>query len=77
MTTTSNSTPGSASAVSATNRFRTNPDGFASGQYLDFSIGSDGTVTVTFSNQQMLNVGQIALGKVTNPQGLRAIGDGD
>ncbi|KAA6465075.1 flagellar hook protein FlgE [Acidobacteria bacterium AB60] len=52
-------------------------DGYASGQYKDFSIGSDGTVTVTFSNQQKLNVGQIALGNVTNPQGLKALGDGN
>jgi flagellar hook protein FlgE len=72
VTTASNSTPGSASAVSATNQ-----DGLASSQYQDVSIGSDGTVTVTFSNQQKLNVGRIALGKVTNPQGLRASGDGD
>jgi flagellar hook protein FlgE len=62
----------SASAVSATTQ-----DGYASGQYQDFSIGSDGTVTVTFSNQQKLNVGQIALGNVINPQGLRAMGDGE
>jgi flagellar hook protein FlgE len=72
VTSASNATPGSASAVSATNQ-----DGYASGQYQDFSIGSDGTVTVTFSNQQKLNVGQIALGNVTNPQGLKAMGNGD
>jgi flagellar hook protein FlgE len=72
VTSASNATPGSSSAVSATNQ-----DGYASGQYQDFSIGSDGTVTVTFSNQQKLNVGQIALGNVINPQGLRALGDGD
>lgn len=72
VTSASNATPGSASAVSATTQ-----DGYASGQYQDFSIGTDGTVTVTFSNQQKLNVGQIALGNVTNPQGLRAMGDSD
>jgi len=72
VTSASNATPGSASAVSGTNQ-----DGFASGQYQGFAIGSDGTVTVTFSNQQKLNVGQIALGNVTNPQGLKAMGDSD
>ena len=72
VTAASNATPGSASSVSATNQ-----DGYASGQYQNFSIGSDGTVTVTFSNSQKLNVGQIALGNVINPQGLRALGDGD
>jgi flagellar hook protein FlgE len=68
----STSTPGTGSAVSHTTQ-----DGFASGQYSDFAIGSDGTVTVTFSNQQKLNVGQIALGNVTNRQGLRDMGNGD
>jgi flagellar hook protein FlgE len=60
------------SAVSATDQ-----NGYASGQYQDFAIGSDGTVTVTFSNQQKLNVGQIALGNVANLQGLRDMGNGD
>ncbi|HUY96011.1 MAG TPA: flagellar hook-basal body complex protein, partial [Terracidiphilus sp.] len=40
-------------------------DGFTSGQYQGFTIGSDGTVTVTYSNEQKLNVGQIALGTVS------------
>ena len=62
----------STSAVSATTQ-----DGYASGQYQSFSIGSDGTVTVTFSNEQKLNVGQIALGNVANLQGLRDAGNGD
>jgi flagellar hook protein FlgE len=66
------STPGTASAVSATTQ-----NGYASGQYQDFTIGSDGTVTVTFSNQQKLNVGQIALANVANMQGLRDMGNGD
>jgi flagellar hook protein FlgE len=62
----------SKSAVDATSQ-----DGFASGQYQDFTIGSDGMVTVTFSNQQKINVGQIALGNVANLQGLKAVGDGN
>ncbi len=60
------------SAVSGTTQ-----DGFASGQYQGFTIGSDGTVTVTYSNQQKLNVGQIALGTVANLQGLQAEGNGE
>lgn len=62
----------SKSAVSATSQ-----DGYTSGQYSKFTIGSDGTVTVTFSNQQKLNVGQIALGNVANLQGLEAVGAGN
>ncbi|HWE86717.1 MAG TPA: flagellar hook protein FlgE [Terracidiphilus sp.] len=60
------------SAVSASTQ-----DGFASGQYQGFTIGSDGTVTVTYSNYQKLNVGQIALGNVANLQGLKDDGNGD
>ena len=47
-------------------------NGYAAGNYTGFTIGSDGTVTASFSNGQNLNVGQIALGNVTNLQGLSA-----
>ncbi len=60
------------SAVSSTLQ-----DGFASGVYSGFSIGTDGTVTATFNNGQKLNVGQLALGNVVNLQGLKDLGDGD
>jgi flagellar hook protein FlgE len=62
----------SKSAVSATSQ-----DGYTSGQYQNFTIGSDGSVTVTFSNQQKMNAGQIALGSVANLQGLEAMGGGN
>ena len=60
------------SAVSASNQ-----NGFASGQYQSFTIGSDGTVTVSYSSGPPLNVGQIALGTVANLQGLQDVGNGD
>lgn len=60
------------SAVSSTSQ-----NGFASGVYSGFSIGSDGTVTATFKNGQKLNVGQLALGNVVNLQGLKALGSGE
>jgi flagellar hook protein FlgE len=60
------------SAVSATSQ-----NGYASGQYQSFSIGSDGTVSVTFSNGQIQNVGQLALANMTNLQGLSLLGSGD
>lgn len=63
------SVPGSVSA--------TNQNGFASGEYSGFTVGSDGTVTVTYSNEQKLNVGQIALGNVANLQGLQVAGNDD
>src|SRR3954447_9660647 len=51
-------------------------DGFASGNYSGFTIGSDGTVTATFNNGQKLSVGQLALGNVVNLQGLLDMGNG-
>lgn len=61
-----------ASAVSSSTQ-----NGFAPGQYESFSIGSDGTVTVTYSNGQKQNVGQLALANVTNVQGMKKLGNGD
>ena len=61
-----------ASAVSATLQ-----NGYASGQYQSFAIGSDGTVTITYSNGQKENVGQLALGNVANLQGLDLMGNGN
>ena len=60
------------SAVSATTQ-----NGYASGQYQSFTIGADGTVTASYSNGQLQNVGQLALANVTNLQGLSLQGDGD
>ena len=52
-------------------------NGYSSGQYQSFTVGSDGTVTVTYSNGQKANVGQLALASVTNQQGLEMLGNGD
>ncbi len=60
------------SAVSATTQ-----NGYAPGQYQSFTIGSDGTVTVSYSNGQKQNVGQLALANVTNLQGMQKLGDGN
>ncbi len=57
------------SATSATHQ-----NGYASGQYQDFSIGSDGTVTATYSNGQTQTVGQLVVATVGNEQGLQAVG---
>ena len=54
----------------------TTQNGYASGEFSKFSIGSDGTVTTIFSNGQKLNVAQIALGNVVNLQGLKDMGSG-
>ena len=52
-------------------------NGYASGAYQGFSIGSDGTVTASYSNGQTQAVGQLALANVTNLQGLDLQGNGD
>ena len=51
-------------------------DGYASGQYQDFSINSGGDVEVSFSNGRKLVVGRIALASIPNEQGLQALGNG-
>jgi flagellar hook protein FlgE len=61
-----------ASAVSSSNQ-----NGYPSGQYQGFTIGGDGTVTVSYSNGQFQNVGQLALANVDNLQGLQLLGGGD
>lgn len=60
------------SSISATSQ-----NGYPSGEYQSFSIGSDGTVTATFSNGQKLSVGQLALANVSNLQGLKALGNSE
>ncbi len=52
-------------------------NGFALGSYNGFTIGSDGTVTASYSNGQTQAVGQLALANVTNLQGLALQGSGD
>lgn len=64
--------PSVSGSVSATNQ-----DGYATGEYSGFTVGSNGTITVTYSNEQKLNVGQIALGNVANLQGLKDAGNGE
>jgi flagellar hook protein FlgE len=66
-----------ASSASASTISGTTQNGYASGQYQSFAVGSDGTVTATFSNGQKLNVGQLALANVANDQGLQMLGNGD
>jgi flagellar hook protein FlgE len=62
----------STSAVAATTQ-----NGYASGNYQSFAIGSDGTVTATYSNGQTQIVGQLALANVANLQGLQDLGNNE
>ncbi|MDR3562181.1 MAG: flagellar hook protein FlgE [Negativicutes bacterium] len=49
-------------------------DGYASGDLSDYSIGSDGVITGTYSNGQQQTLGMIALANFTNPAGLEKVG---
>lgn len=64
-----------ADATSATSSSK--QDGFASGTYESFSIGTDGTVAATYSNGHSQIVGQLALANVANLQGLELQGNGN
>ena len=68
-------TIGQVDAASTTSAATQN--GYPSGAYQGFSIGSDGTVTASYSNGQVQNVGQLALANVTNVQGLTLQGNGN
>src|SRR5208283_700403 len=61
----------------ATNVLADGANGLTIRQYQSFSIGSDGTVSATYSNGQTQNVGQLALANVPNLQGLTLLGNGD
>ena len=73
----SNGTPtiGQVDATSSTSA--ATQDGYASGSDQGFAIGTDGTVTASYSNGQAQAVGQLALGTVTNLNGLNLQGDGN
>ncbi len=50
-------------------------NGYSSGSYQGFNVGSDGTISVQFSNGQTQAVGQLAIATVNNEQGLARIGN--
>jgi flagellar hook protein FlgE len=60
------------SAASTTSS--TSQNGYTSGQYQSFAIGSNGIVTATYSNGQTQSVGQLAIATVSNQQGLMDAG---
>ena len=72
-----NNTPTITQTATTSAESSTNQDGYASGQYQNFSVGSDGTITVSYSNYQKQNIGQLALANVANLQGLELLGDGN
>ena len=55
----------------------TQQDGTSSGTLTDFSIGSDGTITGSFSNGTTAALGQLALASFANEEGLQRVGNTD
>jgi flagellar hook protein FlgE len=52
-------------------------DGFAAGSYQGFTVGTDGTLSASFSNGQTAAVGQVAVATVVNEAGLARAGAND
>jgi len=51
-------------------------DGYKSGTYTEFTVDADGSVRASYSNGQKQLIGAVALGDVTNEQGLESLGNG-
>ncbi|HEY1611600.1 MAG TPA: flagellar hook protein FlgE [Paraburkholderia sp.] len=49
-------------------------DGYASGSLTSFAIGSDGTITGTYSNGETETLGQVVLANFNDPNGLQDLG---
>jgi flagellar hook protein FlgE len=49
-------------------------NGYTSGEYQSFTIGSDGTVSALYSNSQTQTVGQLAIATISNQQGMVDMG---
>jgi flagellar hook protein FlgE len=67
--------PGSTQFAAPFSVNQTNQDGFASGSLTGVAVGSDGTVTGTFSNGQSRPLARVALAGFTSENGLKQIGD--
>ncbi|MCQ9162508.1 flagellar hook protein FlgE [Arthrobacter sp. STN4] len=52
----------------------TSHDGNAAGTLESFAMGTDGTLTGTFTNGENMVIGQVALANFTNPEGLEKTG---
>jgi flagellar hook protein FlgE len=73
----SNGTPTISQEDTASAQSAAPANGFAAGVCSGFTIGSDGTVSATYSNGQTLAVGRLALANMTNLQGLSLQGNGN
>jgi flagellar hook protein FlgE len=63
------------STQNPTEIYMTRQDGFKAGTLDDFAIGTDGRITGFFSNGLTRTLGQIAVARFSNPEGLAQDGD--
>jgi len=54
--------------------YKTSQDGYTAGTLAGMTFNDDGTLTAIYSNGQNINLAQIALGKLENPEGLFKVG---
>jgi flagellar hook protein FlgE len=73
----SNGTPLLTQVASASSTSATNQNGSGSGSLESYTIGSDGTITGSFSNGKTQALGQLALANFANPDGLQLDGSTD
>jgi len=73
----SNASPTMTQVASPSGTSTTKQDGTSSGTLSDFSIGSDGVITGSFSNGKTAALGQLALASFANEEGLQRSGDTD
>jgi flagellar hook protein FlgE len=62
-------------STAASTNTATTQDGFASGNYQSFSVDGSGVIYAMYSNGHTSEVGQVAVARVTNPDGLAKIGN--
>ena len=58
----------------ASEAYKTVQDGYTAGTLSGLSFGDDGTLSAIYNNGENIKVGQLALGKFENPEGLFKIG---
>jgi flagellar hook protein FlgE len=73
----SNGTPLLTQVAAPSSTSTTSQDGAGSGSLVNFSIGSDGTITGSFSNGKTQALGELAVANFANPDGLQLIGNTD
>jgi flagellar hook protein FlgE len=72
-----NGTPLLTQVAAPSSTSATSQNGSSSGSLVSFNIGSDGTITGSFSNGETQSLGQLALSNFANPDGLQLDGSTD